>query len=124
MISKSDRIRIEEHNGKKIIISSCGGAREKELIDALETGADFIIQTRLSFLAEIHDTHMTTKATISLRRFAEVAKSHNIKVALLGMPTTQKVVLKAITYLYKLNVKSFETKEEAIAFLTEDHNND
>lgn len=118
------RLTIEEHEGKRVIFVIFKGLNENEVVLLLNELEEVCVKTRLSFVADFTDIFITTTIMTRGRKFLEVTRHIVEKGAILGSSPVKILMLKALISLYKINYMFFDTKEEAIAFLTEDQNND
>jgi len=114
----SDRLTIEEHNGKRIIVVDYKGLKEKEMIELLTSHVTLTLDTKLNFLADFNNTYVTPGYMNHARKFVELTKSIVDKGALLGVDPIKAWILKGILYAYPVNYKAFKSSDEAIAFLT------
>jgi len=113
-----ERLTIEEHNGKKIILVNYNGLKEAGMVELIKRHQELALQTGLPFIADFKNTYATTGFMKHARRFVEATKPTNDKGALLGIDSIKSMILKGVLILYRVNYEPFENKEQAIAFLT------
>ncbi len=114
----SDRLIIEEYNGIKIIFVDFKGLKEKGMIDLIDNHLELTLQTRFPFILDLHDSYLTPNVMTHGKRFADLTKTIVDKGALIGINQVKSYILKGVVYFYGVNYKSFNTKTEAIEFLT------
>jgi hypothetical protein len=118
MNTLSNRLKIEEHKGKQIIVVNYNGLKEKEMIELINNHLKLTLETRLPFLADFTNCYVTHQYMVHARQFIEAIKKINDKGALLGIDPIKAGILKGVIYTYEVNFKSFETIDKAIDFLT------
>jgi len=116
----SDRLRIEEYNGVKIVFVDFKGLKEKQMIDLIDDHLKLTLQTPLPFILDLHEAYLTPNVMIHGRRFAELTKTIVGKGALIGLTQVKSYILKGVVFVYGVNYRSFESKNEAIDFLTKE----
>jgi hypothetical protein len=121
MNNVSDRLTIEEYNGRQIIFVDYKGLKESEMIELINRHMELTLETKLPFLADFHNTYATPGYMIHARKFIESTKTIIDKGALVGIDPIKSWILKGLLYAYKVNYKSFETVDKAITFLTVDN---
>ena len=114
----SDRLIIEEFNGIKFIYVDFKGLKEKDMIDLIGDHLELTLQTRYPFILDLHDSYLTTDVMTHGKKFAELTKTIIDKGALIGVNQVKSYILKGVVFFYGVNYKSFNTKTEAIQFLT------
>ena len=119
MNTLSDRLNIEEHNGRQIIVVDYKGLKESEMIELVNQHRELTLQTKLNFLADFHDTFVTPGYMIHGRKFVESTKDIIDKGAFVGVDSVKSWILKGVLHDYEVNYRSFESVDDAIAFLTE-----
>lgn len=118
MKSLSDRLIIEEHNGVKIISLTFTGLREGEIIELIQRHMELSLQTRLPFLIDLKGSFLTPNVMVHGKKFAELTRHIVDRGALIGVDRVKSLILKGVVFLYGVNYKAFETREQAIEFLT------
>lgn len=114
----SERLTIQEHNRSQIIFVDYTGLKENEMIDLVNQHLALTLKTKLNFLADFHDTFATPGYMVHGRRFVETTKDIVDRGAFLGIDPVKAWILRGILSDYPVNYKSFESVDEAIAFLT------
>ena len=114
-----ERLTIEEHNGKKIIFVNYSGLKEAGMIELVNRHRELTLQTALPFLADYRKTYVSPAYMIHAKRFVETTKHTIDKGAFLGVDRVKSMILKGILLVYGVNYKTFESKEDAIAFLAD-----
>jgi len=117
----SERLKIETSNNIRYIHVDYTGLREKEMIELVKKHHELTLQTRLSFLADFHNTYVTTGYMVHARQYIEATKNIIDRGALLGINKIKSFILKGILLTFNVNYRSFETKEEAVNFLTKEN---
>jgi hypothetical protein len=113
-----ERLTIEEHNGKKIIIVNYAGLKEVGMIELVNRHQELALQTGFPFLADFRNTYVTPGYMKHAKRFIEATKQRIDAGAFLGVDSVKSMILKGVLFMYGVNYKAFENKEQAIAFLT------
>lgn len=120
MNSISDRLSIEEHDGRQIIMVNYKGLKEKEMIDLLYKNWDLVTQTKIRIiLSDFNRCYVTPEYVTHAKRFVRETINLVDKVGLLGIDTIKSWILKGILIIYKVDYRPFDTKEAAIKFLLE-----
>src|SRR6187431_1116491 len=112
----SDRLTIEEHNAKSIIIVNYTGLKESEMIELVNRHLELTCQAKLPFLADFQNTYVTPGYMVHARKFVEATKGIIDKGALLGVDRIKSFILKGVILMYGVNFKPFENKDQAIKF--------
>ena len=120
MSEKSDRLRIEVHNGRQIISVDYSGLKEKDRIELDIRHLELTLQTKLPFIGDYRNCYVTVEYTKHARQFVELTKQIVNKAALLGVDEIKSFILKGICLQYGVDYQAFDTKEKAIEFLTKD----
>ncbi|MCA4894814.1 MAG: hypothetical protein ING84_07420 [Cytophagales bacterium] len=116
----NDRLSIEVHHGKQIIMVDYKGLKENEMIELIHANFELVIQTKTRLiLADYRNCYVTPAFVAEAKKFTEATMQHIDKVALLGIDSVKSWILKGILLTYPVNFKPFHTKEEASQFLTE-----
>jgi hypothetical protein len=113
-----DRLIIEEHKGKQIIVVNYNGLKEKEMIELIKKHLELTLVTKLSFLADFTNCYVTHQYMVHARQFVEATIKIVEKGALLGIDPIKSGILKGLIYTYDVNFQAFETMDKAIDFLT------
>ena len=118
MNMNSDRLTIEEYNSVKIIFVDFKGLKEQEMVDLIDNHLELTLQTGFPFILDLHDSYLTPTVMKHGKKFAELTKTIIDKGALIGINQVKSYILKGVVYFYGVNYQSFNTKAEAIDFLT------
>jgi hypothetical protein len=114
----ANRLTIEEHRNKRFVFVDYKGLREKEMIELENLHLALTLRDKLPFLADYHNTYITSGYLCHGKRFIELTKGVIDKGAFIGVDQIKSWILKGILLEYNVNYKSFENKELAIDFLT------
>lgn len=114
----SNRLTIEEYNGIKIIIVDFKGLKEKEMMDLIDNHLELTLKMPYPFILDLHDSFLTPGVMTRGKNFADLTKQIVNKGALIGINQVKSYILKGVVYFYGVNYKAFNTKAEAIDFLT------
>lgn len=122
-----DRIRKITRNNKEIVIIDYSDCKEAEMIDLLsELKRQLLSHNKPIILLSIFNSK--SFATPNFMREARVATHETIhlleKRAMVGLSETKKMILKGYNFLFNTNIKTFNTIEEAMEFLLDDHTTD
>lgn len=113
-----ERLTIEVHNGKEIIFVNYAGLKEIGMIELVTRHQALALQTGFPFLADFRNTYVTPAYMKHAKRFVEATKQTIDAGAFLGVDSVKSMILKGVLFMYGVNYKAFENKEQAIAFLT------
>jgi hypothetical protein len=115
-----ERLSIEVHGGKEIIMVDYRSLKEKEMIELLQANFELVTQTRIRLiLSDYRNCYVTPAFVVEAKKFTEATMMQIDKVGLLGIDSVKSWILKGILLTYPVNFKPFDTKEEAIQFLTQ-----
>ncbi len=114
----SDRLTIEEHNGKQFIFLDFKGLKERDMIALDNAHMKLQLVNKLPFLADFHNTYVTPEFMSNTKRLIELHKGIIEKGAFLGIDKVKSWILKGVVLVYGCNLKAFDTKEQAKYFLT------
>jgi hypothetical protein len=116
-----NRLFIEGHNGQKIIVADYSGLKPPEMMELHKMHVDLLAKTGLSFIADFHSTY-ATPSLMNLARSLVPAYQHLVfKGAFLGVDKIKSAILKGFTMAYNLDFRAFDTKEDALGFVTKRH---
>ena len=116
----NNRISIEVHGEHQIIMVDYKGLKEKEMIELQQANFELVTQTKIRLiLSDFRNCYVTPAFVVEAKKFTEATLQHIDKVGLLGIDSVKSWILKGILLTYPVNFKPFDTKEEAIQFLTE-----
>ncbi len=114
----TERLYIEEYNGQRIIVVDYKGLKENEMIKLANEHLALTLQTKLPFVCDTRDTYVTSGFLEAAKNFFESTKQIIDKGTFLKAGPVKGWILKGLLLKYKGNFKSFDTKEEAMDFLT------
>ena len=114
-----DRITRIQYNSKEIICVDYSGCKEAELIYLTQQHRDLVLSENNPslFMANYENTYGTPDYMKAAKDFT-MATNHLIsKGAFLGITGAKVYLLKGVTFFLNVNFKTFNSKEEALAFL-------
>ena len=117
------RVQLEEHNGQHIVVSDCRNCTPAELIDAIEQVQAIVTAqppNSVHTLTDFSGAHFDKDSIQRLKEAAAFDRPHIIRAAFVGVETLPEVYYKAIENFSARHFAKFQTKEEAIQYLTED----
>lgn len=114
----TERLYIEEYNGQQIIIVDYRGLKENQMIKLANEHLALTLQTKLPFVCDTRDTYVTSGFLTAAKNFLESTKHIIDKGAFIKAGSVKGWILKGLLLKLKGNFKSFDTKEEAMDFLT------
>ncbi len=116
----TERLSIEVHGGKEIIMVDYQRLKEKEMIELQQANFEWMTQTRIQLiLSDYRNFDIAPAFVVEVNKFTAATLKHIDKVGLPGIDSVKSWILKEILLTYPVNVKPFDTKEEAIQFLTQ-----
>jgi hypothetical protein len=116
----TERLSIEGHSGKEIIMVDFRRLKEKEMIELQQVNFELVTQTKIRLiLSDFGNCYVTPAFVVEAKKFTAATLQHIDKVGLLGIDSVKSWILKGILLTYPVNFKPFHTKEEASQFLTE-----
>jgi hypothetical protein len=124
-----DRIRWEEHKGKKILILDYSGLHaikpeeKKELLETIQKAVDLsaTLTTKACYLTIATDGQADNDVLGALKEFAAFTNKKQIveKECVVGITGIQKILLNAINLFSGGKLRPFDTVEEAKDWLAE-----
>jgi len=121
------RIKIIEHQGKKIHFIDYSGLKdEKSLIAIIELVDEFNKiqiekkETDFLILSDITNSFIYGDALKIMKESGNKIKPYTKKTALLGITGAKKVLLRTANAVLNLNMRPFNSKEEALDWLVKD----
>jgi hypothetical protein len=116
----TERLSIEVHGGKEIIMVDYQRLKEKEMIELQQANFEWMTQTRIQLiLSDYRNCYVAPAFVVEAKKFTAATLKHIDKVGLPGIDSVKPWILKEILLTYPVNFKPFDTKEEAIQFLTQ-----
>ncbi len=119
----SERLTIEEHNGKQFVFLDFKGLKERDMIALDKAHMKLQLVYKLPFLADFHNTYVTPEFMSNTKRLIELYKGIIEKGAFLGIDKVKSWILKGVVLVHCYNLKAFDTKEQAKYFLIEENDN-
>jgi hypothetical protein len=120
MINFSERLKIEANSGVSYIYVDYTGLKEKEMIALVNWHLELTVETKFPFVADFHKTYVTPGYMLHARRFVSATQNIINRGAFLGVNKVKSFILKGIVLSYKVNYQAFETKQDAVDFVTRD----
>ena len=118
----SDRIQTLQYRGKNILHLDYSNLSEKQYLKANQDIEKYLCKlnkNNLLILTDITGDHISIDALKNSKKMSESIKKYVKKNAVIGLSTSHSVFLKAMKYFTDLNIKSFDTEEEALEWLTD-----
>jgi hypothetical protein len=119
VLNISDRLVMEEYHGKQIIYVDYKGLKEAQMIALINKHLELALEIKLPFVADYNNTFVTPGYMLHARNFVNSTKEIISRGAFLGSDTIKASILKGVASMYGVDYRSFESKEEAIFFLTQ-----
>jgi hypothetical protein len=112
---------VVEHLGKAIIIHNYVAIDDEDFVEAIEYNVSDTARRAIPdqlLLLDITNAYITTEVLETFKKAAIDIKPYTKKIAVVGVRGIQKVFFKiVITFSKSNNIKSFETREEAMDWL-------
>ena len=115
-------------NGKLILVVDYAGCNEAEMIklsNHLTVNLNELPKGTPWLVLSCHENSFITGAFL---RAAEKHTRENIhhlkKMAFTGIDPVKRIILKGYSFMFRRNFKSFNTREEALAYLASDETSD
>ena len=120
------RVKVEEHDGHKIVVSDCRNCTPTELMDAIEDVMEIVTKQpnhSISTLTDFSGAQFDRESIARLKEVAAFDRPHVIRAAFIGVDTLPDVYHKAIENFSARRFATFKTKEEALEYLTKGDTN-
>ena len=117
------RVHIEEHKGQRIVVSDCRNCTPAELVDVFDQVQEIVTaQPRHSIhtLTDFTGAHFDRDSIERLKEAAAFDRPHIVRAAFVGVDTLPDAYHKAVQNFSARRFAIFKTREEALAYLTED----
>lgn len=116
-----ERVRLEEHNGHKIVCADCRNCGPDEIVDLCDAVRELVTAQPKHSVCTLTDFSGAQFNRDAITRFKEAAaydRAHVIRAAIIGVDTLPEVYLKAVQSFSAREFRTFATREEALAYLT------
>lgn len=117
------RVTVEEHRGHRIVVSDCRNCTPKELIEVIDRVKEIVTsQPRHSIctLTDFTGAQFDKDAITRMKMAAAFDRPHVVRAAFIGTETLPDVYYKAIENFSARHFATFNTKEEALRYLTQE----
>jgi len=124
-----ERVRWEEHKGKKIFVADYSGLHaikpeeKKEMLDAIKKAEDLsaTLSVKTLFLTNAANAQADAEIMDALKKFAAFTNKKQIvaKECVVGISGIQKILLNAVNLFSGGKMRSFDTIELAKEWLAE-----
>src|ERR1041384_225359 len=114
------RVNLEEHGGHRILVIDCRNCTPKELIDVIEEVEAIVTaqpEHSISTLTDFTGAEFDRDSITRMKEVAAFARPHIIRAAFIGVESLPEVYHKAIENFSARRFETFDTKEEALAYL-------
>jgi hypothetical protein len=120
-----DRVKLINHNGKKIIhvtYSGLSNRNEKEFIDAIDFVTQFMLKQGrdLLILSDFRDSTGNNIVFEKLKQASSIVKPFRKKSAVIGISGVKSIFLKGVNLFSKSNLLAFTDLDEAKNWLVKD----
>ncbi len=118
-----DRVRLEQHNGHRIVVIDCTNCTPAEMIDVLEHVQDVVTSQPPNSVSTLTDYTGAQFDRETFQRMKEVAafdRPHIIRAAFIGVDTLPDVYHKGMENFSARRFEIFNTREDALEYLTQD----
>lgn len=122
MSEQTKRVVEEKHGNEQIVYFDFRRLMAHSYIEMLEVAEEYIInKSDLLIIFDVSGATIFGEALQKSKKFAKKIKPHRRKSSLLGVSGAKQVLLESILFFTGVrdNIKTFDTKEEAIAWLLE-----
>ena len=117
------RVKIEQHHGQSVLVIDCRNCTPKEMIDVIEEVRDIVTAQpphSIHTLTDYTGAQFDREVLERMKLVAAVDRPHIIRAAFIGVETLPEVYHKAIQNFSARQFALFDTKDEALAYLTQD----
>lgn len=117
------RVQIEQHNGQRVVTINCRNCNPAELIDICDEVKDLVTSQPLHSVHTLSDytgAEFDREALERMKLVAAIDRPYIIRAALIGVDTLPDQYHKAMQNFSARQFAIFKTREEALAYLTED----
>lgn len=116
------RVTVEEHNGHRIVVSDCRNCTPAELVDVIEEVMEIVTAqppNSINTLTDFTGAHFDRDSIQRLKEAAAFDRPHIVRAAFYGVDTLPDVYHKAIENFSARRFAIFQTREEALRYLTD-----
>ncbi len=117
------RVTIEEHKGHRIVVSDCRDCTPAELVDVIEEVMEIVTAQPPNSIHTLTDFTGAQFDRDSIQRLKEAAafdRPHIVRAAFIGVDSLPDVYHRAIENFSARRFAIFQTREEALDYLTQD----
>ncbi|MGC4020509.1 MAG: hypothetical protein QM734_00475 [Cyclobacteriaceae bacterium] len=122
-----DRVYTVVKGNKKVMVVDYSGCNETEMIHIITIAKDKILsENKHLLLLSIYgkETRVTKKFMDYIRKETPAVLPLLDKQAVVGLDLIKKTILKGYNFLFRRNIRAFDSKEDAIEFLVSDTTTD
>jgi hypothetical protein len=115
-----DRVRVEQHQGKRIVVVDGTDVATEQYADVLRAGAALVIKEPLGSVrlaTVVTRAHFGGGAGERIKAYSAAIKPHVLASAVVGLSTLQRVLFVSLKPFMHGTVRDFPTLEEARAWL-------
>lgn len=120
-------VQIEEHNGQRVVVSDCRNCTPQEIIDVCDQVQEIVTAQPPHSIHTLTDFTGAKFDKNSIQRLKEAAafdRPHILRAAFVGVDTLPDAYHKAVQNFSARQFAIFKTREEALAYLTQDTANE
>lgn len=120
------RVSMEEHNGHKIVVVNLRDCSPSEIVDTIEEVMEIVTSQPPNSVHTLSDLSGAQFDRESIQRLKEAAafdRPHIVRAAFYGADSLPDVYHKAIENFSARRFAIFKTREEALAYLTQEESN-
>lgn len=117
-----ERVKWIEHKDKQILLADYSNLETEEIVTVIEESKNFVVNLdkyEIIHLVDVRNSHADRNVLNALKESAKMYKPYTKKTAVIGVTEIQKVLLKVVNTFSGLDVKLFNTIEEAKDWLVE-----
>lgn len=113
------KVKWIEKNGKRILYADYRGLTTKEMIQQLEQEAQIMLNEnkKVLYLGNFQDTIIEKEFMARANELGKKIEPLNEKSAIVGVKGMKKVILNTYNLLTRGNIKTFDSEDEAFAYL-------
>ena len=116
-----DRVNWINKNGKKILIMDYTGLKNDEIKEVINEAIEVCKTQPLKSVLSITDLTNTylTKSTFEMfKKMDAITSQYDLKSSVVGLNKAKKIFLNLVNMFNKSDIKGFDTREDAIQWLT------
>jgi hypothetical protein len=117
------RVTVEVYKGHRILFSDCRNCTPAEIVDICEEVMDIVTAQpphSISSLTDFSGAQFDRDTIQRLKEAAAFDRPHIIRAAFIGVDTLPEVYHKAVENFSARRFAIFKTREEALAYITQD----